>query len=130
MMVITMNSHATLGILGGMGPAAGIDLCRKIVDQHPAHRDQDHIPFILYSVPQIPTAPRRYCATVLHRWTACSTAFTRWSSLALAALPLPATRPMPGLTHCVIAPGCRCSMWSKPSRASWPNASRRARSSA
>ena len=54
MMLITMNSHATLGILGGMGPAAGIDLCRKIVDQHPAHRDQDHIPFILYSVPQIP----------------------------------------------------------------------------
>ena len=52
--VIIMNSHATLGILGGMGPAAGIDLCRKIVDQHPASRDQDHIPFILYSVPQIP----------------------------------------------------------------------------
>lgn len=49
-----MNSHATLGILGGMGPAAGIDLCRKIVEQHPASRDQDHIPFILYSVPQIP----------------------------------------------------------------------------
>ena len=49
-----MNSHATLGILGGMGPAAGVDLCRKIVDQHPASRDQDHIPFILYSVPQIP----------------------------------------------------------------------------
>jgi aspartate racemase len=48
------TSPATLGILGGMGPAAGVDLCQKIVARHAAGRDQDHIPFILYSVPQIP----------------------------------------------------------------------------
>lgn len=37
-----------------MGPAAGVDLCSRLISQHSAARDQDHIPFILYSMPQIP----------------------------------------------------------------------------
>lgn len=43
-----------LGILGGMGPLAGVDLARKIVSCTAAERDDEHIPFVLYSNPQIP----------------------------------------------------------------------------
>jgi len=43
-----------LGILGGMGPSATIDLMGKIVALTEAKRDQDHIPMIVTSVPQIP----------------------------------------------------------------------------
>ena len=42
-----------LGVLGGMGPLAGIDFLAKLIAATPADRDQDHVPVILYSVPQI-----------------------------------------------------------------------------
>ncbi len=38
-----------IGIVGGMGPIAGIDLSREIVNQTIAGKDQDHISQILYS---------------------------------------------------------------------------------
>jgi aspartate racemase len=40
-----------IGIAGGMGPGAGIDLSRKIVEQTLAGRDQEHLPQILWSEP-------------------------------------------------------------------------------
>jgi aspartate racemase len=43
-----------LGVLGGMGPLAGVDFVAKLIEETPAAIDQDHVPFILYSVPQIP----------------------------------------------------------------------------
>jgi len=43
-----------LGILGGMGPLATIDFMAKIVALTDAARDQDHIPMVVSSVPQIP----------------------------------------------------------------------------
>jgi len=43
-----------LGILGGMGPSATIDLMGKIVALTDAKQDQDHIPMVVASVPQIP----------------------------------------------------------------------------
>ena len=42
-----------LGVLGGMGPLATADFMRKVIAATPAERDQDHIPMIVYSVPQI-----------------------------------------------------------------------------
>lgn len=42
-----------IGIVGGMGPLAGLDLCRKIITQTIAAKDQDHLPLVLYSTPQI-----------------------------------------------------------------------------
>ena len=48
------NSVLTIGILGGMGPQAGIDLATKIVSETDASIDQDHIPVILYGHPGIP----------------------------------------------------------------------------
>lgn len=38
-----------IGIVGGMGPIAGIDLSRKIVNETIAAKDQDHISQILFS---------------------------------------------------------------------------------
>ncbi len=43
-----------IGILGGMGPLATADFLRKLVEATPAERDQDHVPLLVYSVPQIP----------------------------------------------------------------------------
>lgn len=43
-----------IGILGGMGPAAGIELARILTEETEARNDQDHLPFVLLSVPNIP----------------------------------------------------------------------------
>jgi aspartate racemase len=51
-----------VGILGGMGPRATADLLRKLIDATPATRDRDHIPVLVYSVPQIPDRT----AAILH----------------------------------------------------------------
>lgn len=41
-------------VLGGMGPLATTDFLRKVIDATPASKDQDHIPVVVWSVPQIP----------------------------------------------------------------------------
>lgn len=46
-----------LGVLGGMGPLATVDFLQKLIEETPATRDQEHIPVIAYSVPQIPDRP-------------------------------------------------------------------------
>jgi aspartate racemase len=46
-----------LGVLGGMGPLATVDFLRKLIEETPASRDEDHIPVVVYSVPQIPMRP-------------------------------------------------------------------------
>lgn len=43
----------TLGIIGGMGPMATIDLYKKITELTPASKDQEHIHIIIDSYPQI-----------------------------------------------------------------------------
>lgn len=40
-----------IGIVGGVGPFAGLDLTSKIFSQTAAQRDQDHLPLALLSVP-------------------------------------------------------------------------------
>lgn len=40
-----------IGIVGGVGPYAGLDLTRKIFDQTVARRDQEHVSVILWSTP-------------------------------------------------------------------------------
>lgn len=44
----------TIGILGGMGPAAGIDFQHKMLAATAARCDQDHVPTVVVSVPQTP----------------------------------------------------------------------------
>ena len=43
-----------LGVLGGMGPMATADFFRKLIEETPAQHDDDHVPVVIYSVPQIP----------------------------------------------------------------------------
>ena len=47
-------SLPVIGILGGMGPQAGVDLAAKIISQTKATKDQDHLPTVLFSNPFIP----------------------------------------------------------------------------
>jgi len=48
------NKKTILGIFGGMGPEATADLYRQIIELTPAEKDQDHIPTLIYSLPQVP----------------------------------------------------------------------------
>lgn len=43
-----------LGVLGGMGPEAALEFCRRLVAMTPVSSDQDHIPVILINDPRIP----------------------------------------------------------------------------
>jgi aspartate racemase len=50
-----MEAHTkTIGIVGGMGPQATVDLFQKIVRATPARKDQDHIHIVIDDFPQIP----------------------------------------------------------------------------
>lgn len=43
----------TIGVVGGMGTYAGIDLLEKIADNSGAETDQDHLPLIMISLPHM-----------------------------------------------------------------------------
>ena len=43
-----------LGILGGMGPAASAEFVTRLIQQTPATKDQEHIPFVLWNDPTVP----------------------------------------------------------------------------
>lgn len=45
------DERAAIGVLGGLGPYAGLDLVRAIFDETDAHADQDHLPVALISFP-------------------------------------------------------------------------------
>lgn len=46
-----MNERNAIGVLGGLGPYAGLDLVKKIFDNTEAAFDQDHLPVVLISYP-------------------------------------------------------------------------------
>jgi aspartate racemase len=46
-----METVKTIGIVGGVGPYAGVDLFNKILDQTKAITDQEHLPLAMLSVP-------------------------------------------------------------------------------
>ncbi len=50
--------NALLGVLGGMGPLATVDFLGKLIEETPARRDAEHIPVVVWSVPQIPDRPK------------------------------------------------------------------------
>jgi len=49
-----MNKHKTIGVLGGMGPAATVEYFRRLVAATPASADQDHIHILIDNDPRIP----------------------------------------------------------------------------
>jgi aspartate racemase len=50
---MTKNA-GVLGVLGGMGPLATIDFLHKLVAATPAATDQEHVPVVTSSIPQVP----------------------------------------------------------------------------
>ena len=44
-----------VGVLGGMGPLATADFVFKLIALTPAERDEDHIPIVVSSCPQLPS---------------------------------------------------------------------------
>ena len=51
---MTAPQRRLVGVLGGMGPAATVDFLQRLLDAHPVSRDQDHVPTVVWNVPQIP----------------------------------------------------------------------------
>ena len=47
-------TEKTIGILGGMGPEATLDLFGKIIANTPAAKDQDHLRVVIDSNPKVP----------------------------------------------------------------------------
>jgi aspartate racemase len=45
------DERAAIGVLGGLGPYAGLDLVREVFDQTDAAADQEHLPVTLLSYP-------------------------------------------------------------------------------
>jgi aspartate racemase len=48
------TKRKNIGILGGMGPHATLDLFRKIIEATPAQRDQEHLRIVVDNNPRIP----------------------------------------------------------------------------
>lgn len=47
--------HKTLGIIGGMGPEATVDLMLRVIKATPAMDDQDHIRMLVDNNPKVPS---------------------------------------------------------------------------
>ncbi len=48
-------THRIVGIIGGMGPEATVDLMRRVIEKTAAEDDQDHVHLIVESNPKIPS---------------------------------------------------------------------------
>ncbi len=46
-----------IGVIGGMGPLASADFFRKVIEETPATRDEDHVPLLILSDPRVPSRP-------------------------------------------------------------------------
>lgn len=50
-----LNTEKVVGILGGMGPEATVDLMQRIIDLTPAADDKDHVRCIVDNNPKVPS---------------------------------------------------------------------------
>lgn len=53
-----MSGPRRIGILGGMGPEATVELMSRLIAATPARDDSDHIPLLVDMNPQVPRASR------------------------------------------------------------------------
>ena len=51
---MAIHKEKIIGVLGGMGPEATLDLFDKILKNTKAQKDQDHLRVIIYNNPKIP----------------------------------------------------------------------------
>ena len=47
------KNNFTLGIVGGMGPMAGVEMQKRIIENTPARSDKDHIKMVCFTNPKI-----------------------------------------------------------------------------
>lgn len=52
-----------IGVLGGMGPLATLDFLQKLIASTPVQRDQNHVPTVVWNVPQIPDRQKALAGT-------------------------------------------------------------------
>lgn len=52
-----------IGVLGGMGPLATLDFLQKMTAATPASSDQEHVPAVIWNVPQIPDRQKALAGT-------------------------------------------------------------------
>lgn len=58
-----MSDPFLLGVLGGMGPLATLDFQRHLLEATPAAGDQQHLPSVVWNVPQIPDRQQALAGT-------------------------------------------------------------------
>jgi aspartate racemase len=78
-----------LGVIGGMGPLASADFFRKLIDATPAACDEDHIPTLIHSVPQLPSRPAAILADGASPLTALMMARDRLITAGATMLAMP-----------------------------------------
>jgi aspartate racemase len=52
---MSIDGHRVVGILGGMGPEATVDLMRRVIAATPARDDVDHIHLLVDNNPKVPS---------------------------------------------------------------------------
>lgn len=57
------DAKPLIGVLGGMGPLATLDFLQKLIAATPARRDQEHVPTVVWNVPQIPDRQKALAGT-------------------------------------------------------------------
>src|SRR5438067_9637007 len=56
----SFDRRGVVGVLGGMGPLATVDFLHKLLKATPAKTDQEHVPVLVSSIPQVPDRTRAY----------------------------------------------------------------------
>lgn len=54
------EAQPPVGVLGGMGPLATVDFMHKLLAATPARCDQEHLPLLISSIPQVPDRTAAY----------------------------------------------------------------------
>lgn len=54
------SAGGVVGVLGGMGPLATVDFLSKMLAATPAANDQEHVPFVVSAIPQVPDRTRAF----------------------------------------------------------------------
>lgn len=54
------DRRGVVGVLGGMGPLATVDFLHKLMRATPASSDQEHVPVLVSSIPQVPDRTRAF----------------------------------------------------------------------
>lgn len=55
-----VSAQGLVGVLGGMGPLATLDFMHKMLRADGARSDQEHVPMVVSSIPQIPDRTRAF----------------------------------------------------------------------